>query len=303
MRIKSAISAPLSGKLAFLLLASALAVPVLAQEAQSTESTPANPPATVQANPPAAAQEQPVPYTASPVKQPKEGFWGHMNPFARKKWVKQRLDPINGELSELDEVNAKNAKDIRDVDDRAQTGIHRAQSTADAANQTATAADDQARQAGSTAQNAVNQVGNLTTTVNGLDLYDEKSTVDIAFKGGQPILSAEARKNLDDLATKVNGQSGYILELEAHSPSSGSVGIEHSARLAEAVKRYLVTEHNLPIYRMHAVALGNAHGNGEEDTAKPVRSSSVHIRLMANSLAAQGAAPTQGAAALGAEQP
>jgi outer membrane protein OmpA-like peptidoglycan-associated protein len=238
------------------------------------------------------------------VKQPKEGFWGHVNPFARKKWVKARLDPINDQLSELDEVNGKNAKDIRDVDDRAQTGIHRAQGTADAANQTATAAGEQARHAGSTAQNAMGHVDNLTTTVNGLDTYGEKSNVDIAFRGGQPILSTEARKRLDDLATQMNGQSGYILELEAHSPASGSAGIESSGRLAEAVKRYMVTEHNIPVYRMHAVALGNAHGNGEEDEAKPVRSSSVHIRLMENSLAAQGAAPTQGAgASSGTAQP
>jgi outer membrane protein OmpA-like peptidoglycan-associated protein len=135
-------------------------------------------------------------------------------------------------------------------------------------------------------------------------MYDEKNTVDIAFKGGQPMLSAESRKRLDDLATKVNGQAGYILELEAHAPGSGSAGIEHSARLAEAVKRYLVTEHNVPVYRMHAVALGNAHGNGEEDADKPVRSSSVHIRLLENSLAAQAAAPAQGAAtSSGTEQP
>ena len=29
-------------------------------------------------------------------------------------------------------------------------------------------------------------------------------------------------------------------------------------RLAEAVERYLVTEHQIPVYRMHFVALGNA---------------------------------------------
>jgi len=309
MKIKSETSAslaarPFPGRLAILLLVSAIAVPALAQEALPAENAQANPFATAQTPPPAAAQEPPVPYTAAPVKQAKEGFWGHMNPFARKKWVKARLDPINGELSELDEVNAKNAKDIHDMDDRAQAGIHQAQSAADAANQTATAAGDQARQASGTAGNAINHVDNLSTTVNGLDMYNEKSTVDIAFSSGQSMLSAEARKRLDDLATTVNGQAGYILELEAHSPAAGRAGIEHSEQLAEAVKRYLVTEHNLPIYRMHAIALGNAHGNGEEDDTKPVRSSSVHIRLLENSLAAQEFAPQQGATTSSAtEQP
>ena len=45
--------------------------------------------------------------------------------------------------------------------------------------------------------------------------------------------------------------------MEAHSPGAGSAGIQSSQRLAEAVKRYLVTEHQIPVYRMHSVALGN----------------------------------------------
>ncbi len=75
--------------------------------------------------------------TEQPLAPQKEGFWGRVYPFARKKWVKRQIDPINDRLSELDEVNAKNAQDIKDVDARAQAGIQKAQSAADAANQLA----------------------------------------------------------------------------------------------------------------------------------------------------------------------
>jgi len=52
---------------------------------------------------------------------------------------------------------------------------------------------------------------------------------------------------------------------------------------------------------MHAVALGNAHS---DDDTERVRASTVHIRLMENSLAAQAAAPPQGvASSTGAERP
>jgi hypothetical protein len=289
MKIGIATSTPRSGKLATLLLAIAFAAPALAQEVLATDSTPAKSPATAQMDSTAEAQEPSVSYTAAPVKQPKEGFWGRMNPFARKKWVKDRLDPINDQLSELDEVNATNAKDIRNMDDRAQAGIHTAQGAADSANRTAIAAGVRAGQASSTAQSASNHVDILTSTVNGLDIYNEKSAVDIAFRGAQPILSGQSRKSLDDLAAKISGQSGYILELQAHSPAPGSAGIDNSERLAEAVKRYLVIEHNLPIYRIHTVALGN----GGEEMDKPVRGSTVHIRLMENSLAAQSSASLQ----------
>ena len=117
------------------------------------------------------------------------------------------------------------------------------------------------------------------------------------FRAERPILSIEARKQLDDLAAGLTGHRGYLIEIEGHSPASGSTGLQNSGRLAEAVKRYLVTEHEIPVFRLHSVALGNAiSGNG--GGAQPVKTSSVHVRLMENSLAAQGAAPSQEASAL-----
>ena len=291
MMNRSKSSNPLSSTLGILLLASAVGVPALAQDAQ-----PAPPP---QNTPSSTMPQQP---SATPAITPgREGFWGRVNPWARKKWVKKQTDPINDRLTELDGLNAKNAKDIQDVDSRAQAGIRQAQSTADAANQTATAAGTQAQQASTTAQGAAGHVNQLNGTVNGLDQYKQITEAEVVFRHGQPILSADAKQQLDQLATSVNGQHGYILEVEAHSPMAGSVGIQSSQRLAEAVKRYLVTEHQIPVYRMHAVALGNAvvaDASNQDASVKPerVRVSSVHIRLMENSLAASGGASPQGAA-------
>jgi len=281
-------------QIAVFALASAFAIPVVAQDAQTGTTPQTTSPQTVQ---------QPS-STASPtMNQSREGFWGRVYPFARKKWVKRQTDPINDRLSELDEVNAKNAKDIQDVDTRAQAGIRQAQSTADGANQLATTAGQQAQNANGIAQGASGHVDQLNTTVNGLDQYRQVTEADIAFHGGNAVLSAAAKKQLDDFAASASGQQGYILEVEAHSPLGGSAGIQSSQRFAEAVKRYLVTQHEIPVYRMHAVALGNAHSQADQDE-KPVRTSSVHIRLMENSLAAQGAAPPNGAApSTGAERP
>jgi len=281
------------GPMAALLLGSAIAFPAIAQQSAPPKS----------ASPQASAQ-QPAGASASSNTE-HEGFWGKVNPFARKKWVNKRLDPMKDRLNELDEVNAKNAHDIQDVDGRAQAGIHQAQSAADKANQTAMAAADQAKQANGTAQQAADHVNNLNGTVNGLDQYRPVTELDVVFHGPQPVLSAEARKQLDDLAAGLNGQQGYILDIEGHSPFAGAAGIQSASRLNEAVKRYLVTEHQIPVYRMHAVALGNAQAAAAGDaTSKPVKVKSVHVRLMENSLAAQGAAPPHSASSLtGAERP
>ncbi|HUV69140.1 MAG TPA: OmpA family protein [Terracidiphilus sp.] len=274
-------------QLAALVLASALGIPAMAQQAQ--------PAGDVQNTPPAAAEQQSLPPAAPYVAPAKEGFWGRVNPFARKSWVKKQTDPINNRLSELDEVNAKNARDIQDVDRRAQAGISKAQASADAANQTATAAGAQAQTANGVAMNASGHVDQLNATVNGLDKYHQVTDVNIAFRHGSPVLSADAKKQLDDLAATMTGHEGYIVEMEAQSPHAGSAGIQSSQRLAESVERYLVTEHQIPVYRMHFVALGNVEvaSTGNEDS-RPVRTSNVHVRLMENSLAAQGVASPQG---------
>lgn len=268
------------GQVAFIALASALSISASAQQPADGTSNPT--PSATQPSP--GAQEK----LSAP---PKEGFWGKVNPFARKKWVDNRITPIRGELNELDEVNAKNARDIKDVDSRATAGINKAQSAADQANQVASAAGDQAKQAGTVAGQASGKVDQINGTVNGLDQYNEKDTVTVAFKGGSSVLSAAAKKQLDDMAANLAGHQGYLLEVEAHAPGAGTVGIQNSTRYADAVKRYLVTEHQIPVYRMHAVALGNAPVAAAQtgDTkATPIHKSYVELRLMENSLAAQG---------------
>ena len=280
-------------RLALFLLASAIAIPSFAQQGQSMAGS--------QSTPSATAQQQPSQTTS--VAAPKEGFWGRVNPFARKKWVNNRVDPLKGQLNELDEVNSRNARDIQDVDRRSQAGIRQAQSTADAANQTATLAGTQAQKAHATALGASTHVDQLNSTVTGLDQYRQANEVEVKFRGGLPTLNAAARKQLDEFAANLTGRQGYILEIEGRSPLASTAGIQSSGRLAEAVKRYLVTEHQIPVYRLHTVALGNAPVVIEEETQK-VKASSVHIRLMENSLAAREASSPHDTASLtGAERP
>lgn len=314
------------GPLAVVALASALAISAGAQQTQTAPPDPGSQTTSAvqtdngtqnTSTAPATAQQQPSPDVNERrlSNAHKEGFWGHLQPFARKKWVHRQTDPINDRLTELDQLNANNAKDIKDVDARAQAGIHQAQSTADAANQAATAAGAKAQQASTMAQGAAGQVDQIHTTVNGLDQYKPVSEVDVPFRGLSPVLTAKAKQQLDQVVSSANGRQGYIVEVEAHAPGRGALGIQRSQRLANVVNRYLV-EHDIPVYRVRAVALGNApieeasnaSNNGQVDNgqgmAKPVRTSSVHIRLMENSLAAQSAASPQGAApANGAERP
>lgn len=209
-----------------------------------------------------------------------EGFWGHMNPFARKKWVNRQLDPVKDRLNELDQLQAKNARDIKDVDSRAQAGIHQAQSTADQANQTATAANNTATQASQLAQQASAQTAQLNTTVGNLDQYQKVNDTEIRFRPGQTVLNEKAKDALSQIATQVQSQKGYIVEVSGYSRARGQAGISNSQHMADAVTRYLA-EHQVPVYRIHEVAMGNAPADDSENA----HSSVVHVTIMQNSLA------------------
>jgi outer membrane protein OmpA-like peptidoglycan-associated protein len=305
MKSESGILSTFPRQMAVFVLASAVALPVWSQDQVQTGTSNGQNAPTSQST---ASQDQPSPAIDQPLPPPaKEGFWGRVNPFARKKWVKKQIDPINDRLTELDEVNAKNARDIKDVDARAQAGIRRAQASADAANQAAQAAGQQAQNASNTAQQASQHVENINGTVNGLDQYKQITEAEIKFRPGSTTLTSDSKATLDQLASSLTGRQGYIVEMEAFAPGNGGVGIQTSERLSDAVKRYLVSEHQIPVYRIHAVAMGNQMAmNNDNPDQKPehVRTSSVHLRLMENSLAAQASAsPQSAAAAAGAVQP
>jgi len=229
-----------------------------------------------------------------------EGFWGHLNPLARKKWVNRQVGPVKDRLNELDQLSGKNANDIKDLDARATAGINKAQTTADGANQTATAADTQAGQANQLAQQASTRTENLNTTVSNLDQYQPIADTEIRFRSGQTLLNAKAKEALDDVAAKLQGQKGYIVEVQGYSRARGQAGISSSQHMADAVVRYLVVEHNIPVYRIYRVALGNAPV--EDEGGKATRGSLVHVTLMHNSLAAMSAPSSDGASPIGATQ-
>lgn len=226
--------------------------------------------------------------------QSKEGFWGHMNPFARKKWVNRSLEPIRERDNELDQLQAKNAKDIKDVDARAQAGINQAMMAANTADQHAAAAAQRANAAQSTAQGATQEANTLNGTVSNLDQYSAVTSTAVKFAHGRTTLGPQGKSDLDDVASKLAGEKGYIIEVQGYSRS----GVAASQKMADSVVRYLVTEHQVPIYRIYRTGLGKAptetasNGNAagastsaSTDNQEPI-TNGVRITLLHNSLAA-----------------
>ncbi len=271
-----------------LLVAGLLALPTFAQDASSTTQTPA---ATTQSTTAPATTDQTATVGATG-KQPlqaetHEGFWGKVNPFARKKYVQRQTQPIRDRVNELDELTAGNTRQIKDVDSRAQAGIQLASSKASEADQHAIDAGNKAQMAQQTATQANTRLSTVETVVGNIDQYKAATQTEIRFRPGQSALSENAKTALDEMATPLKSQRGYIIEVQGFSSGRGQAAIATSQKMADSVVRYLVLNHEIPVYRIYVVGMGNAPAPGAtEEQAKTKRTSGgrVEISLLKNDL-------------------
>jgi outer membrane protein OmpA-like peptidoglycan-associated protein len=219
-----------------------------------------------------------------------EGFWGHMNPFARKKWVHRQIDPIKDRTNELDQLQAKNANDIRDVDARATSGVHRAMNVAQTADQHAADAANRADQANSLAVAADGKTNSLNSTVSNLDQYQKVSATSLNFLRGRTTLTPREKANLDEVASSLANQKGYIVEVQGYSRA----GVATSQAMADSVVRYLVTAHQVPMYRIYRTGLGRTTETASAGNDKPL-TNGVRVTILHNSLASMEGVPSGGA--------
>jgi len=262
-------------------LAAVLAFPAVAQTTSQTTSS-------SDQSQPAATQSQPASTDTATGKAPlqvqsREGFWGHLNPFARRSYVKRQTEPIRDRVNELDELTAGNSKAIKDTDARAQAGIKLASDKADQADQHAVDAGNKATAAQQTAQQATTRVQTVETVVSNIDQYKAENQTEILFRAGQSVLSKSAKDALDTMADSVKGQRGYIIEVQGFSSGSGQTAITNSQKMAESVVRYLVLNHDIPVYRIYLVGMGNAP-TSDEATKTRRSGGRVEISLLKNDL-------------------
>jgi outer membrane protein OmpA-like peptidoglycan-associated protein len=287
--------------LSMFLLGSVLGVSALAQSSTpATQQTQTIDPAASSSSPSSMNPDDKSSYaTGKPLEmQSKEGFWGHMNPFARKKWVNRQVGPIKDQVNELDQLQAKNANDIKDVDSRAQAGIKNAMYTANTADQHAQDAANRANAAQTLAGTASTRTDALGNTVGNLDQYQTVSATAVLFGAGRTTLGPKGKADLDSLATALAGEKGYIIEVQGYSRA----GVQTSQAMADSVVRYLVTEHQVPVYRIYRSGLGRntAKSTGDETAI----TNGVQVTLLHNSLATMGSSSaSNGAAPTAASSP
>jgi outer membrane protein OmpA-like peptidoglycan-associated protein len=192
---------------------------------------------------------------------------------ATKKYVRNTTAPVQAKVDQVGEQTTRNGQQIEEtrnqvkqVDEKAQNGISAAQERASAADQHAATADQHAGDAMNKA-NQANQLGEqnsqalttLRSAVSNIDDYKLQSTVAVPFQFNKYNLSADAKQDLDKLATDVKSDKRYFIAVEGYTDATGSKAYNSalSRRRADSVVEYLVAQHDVPIYRIHMIGLGD----------------------------------------------
>jgi len=79
------------------------------------------------------------------------------------------------------------------------------------------------------------------------------------FKFGKSELPDEAKAKLDDLITQLKADpKGVYFEVEGHTDNVGPKDVNDKIGLdrAEAVKRYLYEQHQIPLFKINVISYG-----------------------------------------------
>ena len=148
--------------------------------------------------------------------------------------VESRAAPLETKVSEV-EQNAQRLSgqldELAAVANTAKGGARAAQDTADA---------------------AVQGVNVTNERISALDDYVPQSVLAVNFRTGSAVLSPDSKTKLDEIATKALNAKGYVIEVSGFADATGSVERNRalSQRRADAVIRYLVENHSIPLRRI-----------------------------------------------------
>jgi len=133
----------------------------------------------------------------------------------------------------------------------------------------------------------VNQrVDAIDQRVSDLDNYDVQESTAVTFRVNSAVLSPEAKRQLDDFATKALASNGYMIEVSGHTDSTG--GIAKNMRLsrdrAESVVEYLTVQHHIPARRfITPMGYGKSDAVADNSTsAGRSQNRRVEVKMLAN---------------------
>ena len=169
--------------------------------------------------------------------------------------VNGKVDSLGQSLEQTQERTRQNEEKIGAVDSKAQG----AQSAADQANQAAGAADQKAGADGESARMAAEHADAVDKASKRL-MYTVVLNEDHGgFKFNKADLPDDAKAKIDELINGIKADpKGAYFEIEGHTDNVGAKDVNEKIGMerAEAVKRYLYEQHQIPLHRINVISYG-----------------------------------------------
>jgi len=166
--------------------------------------------------------------------------------------VNDKVDSLGRSVEDTQERTRQNEGKIADVDQRAQAAAQQASNAANQAQQTASAAGTKADQA--------------TMKADAVDKASKRLVYEVVlnedegnFKFGKTDLPDEAKAKIDDIIEHLKADpKGAYFEIEGHTDNVGPKDVNDKVGLAraEAVKKYLYEQHQIPLFKMNVISYG-----------------------------------------------
>ena len=178
---------------------------------------------------------------------------------ATKKYVRTEVGNVNSKVDTLgttvEETQARIQQDearIGQVDQKAEAAGQAAQSAQSSAN----AAQQAARQVNTRVDQVAADIAAGRKLVYEVTLSEDQGN----FKFGKTDLPDEAKSRIDQVVGTLKGEAGkdIYIEVEGHTDNVGGQDLNYELGLerAEAVKRYLYMQHQIPLHKINVISYG-----------------------------------------------
>jgi peptidoglycan-associated lipoprotein len=166
--------------------------------------------------------------------------------------VNEKVDSQGRTIEETQERVRRNEGRISEVDQRAQAAAQSAQH----ANDAASAANEKAVSVGNEANTKFDAIDRASKRL----VYEVVLSEDQGnFKFGKTLLPDEAKQKIDEMVAHLKQDPKNIyLEIEGHTDNVGTPQVNERIGLerAEAVKKYLYEQYQIPLHKMNVISYG-----------------------------------------------
>lgn len=186
-----------------------------------------------------------------------------------KTYVRHQFTPIINNVNRLDDETAVNTREIRDTSDRTAQALDMLNTATAEAGTVARDSEQRSATAQQSADSALQRASDVSRLISELDNYKIVRDVSVHFSSGGTTLDDKATRELDELGAQCSNAKRYVLAVEGGTDSIGTQESNYSLseRRAEVVVNYLATKYDIPVFRMHAIGLGEDRPIDSNDTA------------------------------------